>query len=177
MSVKQHETHTHQHHHEKHTHEGSCNHEHQHGKLPVILYGLGLVVFMIGLIFEKFTSVPNSVISIIYGLSVISAGYHVILEGFGETWTNSRRLRKFHPNIHVLMALAAFGAMVIGHFQEAALLIVIFAGAHFLEDYAHEKSKKEINSNYHSWYHSLINTRIIYKKITGQEYFAHHHRK
>ena len=44
------------------------------------------------------------------------------------------------------MGLAAMGAMLIGQFQEAALLILIFAGAHFLEDYAEAKSKKEMTS-------------------------------
>lgn len=44
------------------------------------------------------------------------------------------------------MGLAALGAMAIGQFQEAALLILIFAGAHFLEDYAEAKSKKEMTS-------------------------------
>lgn len=44
------------------------------------------------------------------------------------------------------MILAALGAMIIGSFEEAALLILIFAGAHFLEDYAEGKSKREITN-------------------------------
>ena len=42
------------------------------------------------------------------------------------------------------MALAAAGAIVIGKYEEAAMLIVIFAAAHFLEDYVDGKSKREI---------------------------------
>ncbi|GMA53066.1 metal-transporting ATPase [Alicyclobacillus contaminans] len=36
--------------------------------------------------------------------------------------------------------------MLIGNFDESALLILIFAGAHFLEEFAEEKSQKEITS-------------------------------
>ena len=42
------------------------------------------------------------------------------------------------------MTLAAFGAILIQEYREAALLILIFAGAHFLEGYAENKSKSEI---------------------------------
>lgn len=44
------------------------------------------------------------------------------------------------------MVLAAAAAMIIGSFEEAGLLILIFAGAHFLEDYAEGKSKREITN-------------------------------
>lgn len=56
------------------------------------------------------------------------------------------RAKKFSPNIHFLMALATAGAVAIGNFEEGALLIVIFAGAHFLEDYVDGKSKREITN-------------------------------
>src|SRR5690625_5200786 len=50
------------------------------------------------------------------------------------------------PNIHILMTLAAIGAVIIGEYMEAALLILIFAGAHFLEHYAEDKSNREITN-------------------------------
>ena len=36
--------------------------------------------------------------------------------------------------------------MAIGDFKEGALLIMIFAGAHFLEDYVEDKSRREITN-------------------------------
>jgi Cd2+/Zn2+-exporting ATPase len=42
------------------------------------------------------------------------------------------------------MTLAAIGAIFLGEAVEAALLIFIFAGAHFLEEYVEGKSKREI---------------------------------
>src|SRR5699024_11441243 len=54
--------------------------------------------------------------------------------------------KKFTPNVHILMTLAAIGAVIINEYMEAALLILIFAAAHFLEHYAESKSNKEITS-------------------------------
>ncbi|GMA66404.1 hypothetical protein GCM10025884_00310 [Leuconostoc gelidum subsp. gelidum] len=42
------------------------------------------------------------------------------------------------------MGLAAIGASLMGNFWEGTLLILIFSGAHFLEDYAEGRSKREI---------------------------------
>src|SRR5690625_1243922 len=57
-----------------------------------------------------------------------------------------KKKKKFIPNIHILMTLAAIGAVIIGEYMEAALLILIFGGAHFLEHYAEDKSNKEITN-------------------------------
>lgn len=138
--------------HEEHTHTGSCHHdhthehghghEHEHGRQPVILYLMGLVLYLIGFLGDFSTTVNH----ILYILAMLTAGYHVIWEGFGETITDSIRLKKFRPNVHILMTLAAVGASIIGDFDEGALLILIFAGAHFLEEYAEGKSRREITS-------------------------------
>ncbi len=42
------------------------------------------------------------------------------------------------------MGIAAIGASLIGNFWEGTLLVLIFSGAHFLEDYAEGRSKREI---------------------------------
>ncbi|HFS4898563.1 TPA: heavy metal translocating P-type ATPase, partial [Enterococcus faecium] len=81
----------------------------------------------------------------LFSIASISAGYHVIiLEGIGETIENSKRQHKFTPNSHILMGIAAIGASLIGNFWEGTLLVLIFSGAHFLEDYAEGRSKREI---------------------------------
>lgn len=137
-------THESEHHHDHpHNHgHSSCGHDHDHGKLPVVLYLVGLVLFSGTWLFAPPTLLANSLMF----LAMLTAGYHVILEGIGETITNSLKAKKVKPNVHVLMTLAAFGAALIGDFDEGALLILIFAGAHFLEDYAEGKSKREITA-------------------------------
>lgn len=120
-------------------------HEHDHhehsGHTEVILYFIGLA----GFLFALFLS--NALLkNVLFLLTFLLSGYHIIIEGFIDTVKHSLRLKKFYPNVHLLMTFAAVGAILIGEFMEAALLILIFAGAHYLEDYAQSKSTKEIAS-------------------------------
>ncbi|CAD2072305.1 heavy metal translocating P-type ATPase [Phocicoccus pinnipedialis] len=118
-------------------------HDHTHGKTPIVLYLIGLALFIIAFLIPKEYAVMTNVVLVI---STIIAGYHVvILEGIGHTIENTKIAKKFMPNSHILMGLAAIGASIMGNFYEAALLILIFAGAHFLEDYAEGKSNREIS--------------------------------
>ena len=125
---------------EKHNH--NHGHDHDHGKMPVVLYFVGLALAVIALFLnEDYQLLQN----VLFSIATISAGYHVIvLEGLGETIENSKNQKKFMPNSHILMGLAAIGASLMGNFWEGTLLILIFSGAHFLEDYAEGRSKREI---------------------------------
>lgn len=109
--------------------------------ISIIAYFIGLAAFLVALVLPQgMTLVAN----ILYIIATLTAGYHIIAEGVSDTVKDSIRTKKFAPNIHLLMALAAFGACIIGQFEESALLILIFAGAHFLEEYTEGKSKREI---------------------------------
>lgn len=127
-------------HHHEHTHQHQ--HDHNHGKMPIILYIGGLVLSVIALFLsEDIAPLRNS----LFAIATIAAGYHVvILEGLGETIENTKHNHAFTPNAHVLMGLAAIGASLMGNFWEGTLLILIFSGAHFLEEYAEGKSRREI---------------------------------
>lgn len=125
-----------------HNHDHDHDHDHSHGgKTAVVLFFVGLAAFIIGLFLNE-----GSFQSILYIATFALAGYHIIIEGFTDTYQQTIRRKKFHPNVHILMTLAAIGAIIIGQYMEAALLILIFAGAHYLEDYAQGKSKKEITN-------------------------------
>lgn len=132
--------HTHQHNHQE-NHEGH-HHEHSHGNLPVLFFFAGLISFLVGLFIEGGTVVQNLLFLMAMGLS----GYHIIGEGIGDTIKNTRSKKRFSPNVHLLMTLAAIGAAIIGNYEEGALLILIFAAAHFLEEYAEGRSKREITN-------------------------------
>lgn len=122
----------------------NCGHDHDHshgGNKEVILFFVGLVAFFVAL-FVSPVIFKNS----LFVVSIILSGYHIIMEGFIDTYKQSIKKKKFIPNVHILMTLAAIGAVIIGDFMEAALLILIFAGAHFLEHYAESKSNKEITN-------------------------------
>ncbi|MDG3062151.1 MULTISPECIES: heavy metal translocating P-type ATPase [Lacticaseibacillus] len=105
------------------------------------LYLFGVIAFIGGLWISQ--PLPRATLLI---LAAVVAGYHVIAEGVVQTIQASKAQHRFSPNIHILMALAAIGAIAIGSFEEAAMLILIFAGAHFLEEYVENKSRKEITA-------------------------------
>lgn len=107
------------------------------GKLPVILFFIGLAAYILGLIF-------NNMIFLI--IALVLCGYEMVIEGIIETIQDSIKNRKFSPNVHVLMTIGSLGAVIIKEYSEAALLMIIFAGANLLEEYVEGKSKKEITS-------------------------------
>lgn len=131
------------HEHEK-DHDHSHEHDHNHGgKFAIMMFFVGVAAFIGGFLLE---GNHEQWANLAFLLAVVTAGYHIILEGMGDTFRNSVAAKKFQPNVHFLMALATAGAIAIGNFEEAAMLIVIFAGAHFLEEYVDGKSKREITN-------------------------------
>ena len=117
---------------------------HSHGGIfPVLMYIVGRFSFFVGYLLENSYLLYSNILFII---AVVIAGYHIILEGLWNTIKNTKIAKKFSPNIHLLMMLATIGAILIGKYEEAAMLIVIFAGAHFLEEYVDGKSRKEITN-------------------------------
>ena len=128
-----HEDHDHEHeHHHDHGHEHGHHHGHDHDdSKAVIFYIVGLVLYIIGMVLHF---MGNGVANILFILTLILSGYHVTMEGIEDTIERSKKKGKFQPNVHILMTLAAVGAVLIGNAEEGALLILIFAGAHFLEE-------------------------------------------
>lgn len=118
------------------------NHEHHHRdhhKISLILFFVGILLFLINYLLEE-----SVLKTIFYLVGLVLSGYHVTLEGIEDTIKETKAHKKFTPNVHILMMIAAIGAVIIGDYKEATLLIIIFAGAHYLEDYATDKSKREI---------------------------------
>ena len=129
----------HEHHHDHGHHHG---HDHDDSK-AVIFYIAGLVLYIIGMVLHF---MGNGVSNILFILTLFLSGYHVTMEGIEDTIERSKKKGKFQPNVHILMTLAAVGAVLIGNAEEGALLILIFAGAHFLEEYVEEKSRKSLTA-------------------------------
>lgn len=123
--------------------------QHSHIKIYINLYIIGLVLYLFSLLIDplniiKLSFNSNYILIPIYIIILILSGFHVIFEGIEDTIKKTIKKRRFSPNVHILMLLAAIGAIIINHYHEAIILILIFAGAHFLEDLVQSKSKKEI---------------------------------
>ena len=138
-----HEDHDHDHEHEHHNEHGHHHgHDHDDSK-AVIFYIAGLVFYIIGMVLHF---MGNGFANILFILTLFLSGYHVTMEGIEDTIEKTKKKGKFQPNVHILMTLAAVGAVLIGNAEEGALLILIFAGAHFLEEYVEEKSRKSLTA-------------------------------
>lgn len=120
------------------------DHAHHNILLYFVMYIVGLVIY-ITVLFTK-NLMPRELEISLYFLTLLLSGFHVIGEGLIDTVKNSIKSKRFKPNVHILMTLGAVGAVIIGEYHEAVILILIFAGAHFLEDYAEGKSTKAIEN-------------------------------
>lgn len=104
-------------------------------KQAVLATALCFLFMITGLLLEMlhFSFYPAAFI-----LAILFGGFKQTKEGILDTIENK------HLNVDLLMALAAIGACIIGNWFEGAMLTFIFCLSGALEEYATNKSKKEI---------------------------------
>ena len=135
-----HHLHEHGDHHHHHDHCGHCSGHHHH-EISWQRWVLAIGMFVLALFLEKSVAwIANA----LFLLTIACIGKEVIVEGIMDTIEETKQFKKFRPNVHLLMTLAALGAIFIGKFEEAAMLIVIFTLAHSLEEYVEKKSRKDM---------------------------------
>ena len=151
-------SHEHEHHHDEHHHDEHHHHSHEHGEhhhhdhcghcsghhhheISWQRWALAIGMFVLALFLESSVAwIANA----LFLLTIACIGKEVITEGIMDTIEETKHFKKFRPNVHLLMTLAALGAIFIGKFEEAAMLIVIFTIAHSLEEYVEKKSRKDM---------------------------------
>ncbi|WP_314257595.1 heavy metal translocating P-type ATPase [Granulicatella elegans] len=133
-------SHNHDSHHHSHDHCGHCSGHHHH-EISWQRWVLAIGMFVLALFLESSVAwIANA----LFLLTIACIGKEVITEGIMDTIEETKHFKKFRPNVHLLMTLAALGAIFIGKFEEAAMLIVIFTIAHSLEEYVEKKSRKDM---------------------------------
>ena len=133
-------SHNHDSHHHSHNHCGHCSGHHHH-EISWQRWVLAIGIFVLALFLESSVAwIANA----LFLLTIACIGKEVITEGIMDTIEETKHFKKFRPNVHLLMTLAALGAIFIGKFEEAAMLIVIFTIAHSLEEYVEKKSRKDM---------------------------------
>ena len=136
----EHHSHDHDSHHHSHDHCGHCSGHHHH-EISWQRWFLAIGMFVLALFLESSVAwIANA----LFLLTIACIGKEVITEGIMDTIEETKHFKKFRPNVHLLMTLAALGAIFIGKFEEAAMLIVIFTIAHSLEEYVEKKSRKDM---------------------------------
>ena len=135
-----HHLHEHGDHHHHHDHCGHCSGHHHH-EISLQRWVLAIGMFVLALMLEKSVGwIANA----LFLLTIACIGKEIIVEGIMDTIEETKQFKKFRPNVHLLMTLAALGAIFIGKFEESAMLIVIFTLAHSLEEYVEKKSRKDM---------------------------------
>ena len=130
----------HSHNHDSHHYCGHCSGHHHH-EISWQRWVLAIGIFVLALFLESSVAwIANA----LFLLTIACIGKEVITEGIMDTIEETKHFKKFRPNVHLLMTLAALGAIFIGKFEEAAMLIVIFTIAHSLEEYVEKKSRKDM---------------------------------
>lgn len=98
---------------------------------------------LIGILFTIsgfiFTLVNESYSLLAFYTAIFFLGFFAAKNAVVET------IQSKSPNVDLLMILSALGAMLIHYESEAAMLLLIFAGAEALEDFASDKSTSAIS--------------------------------
>lgn len=113
-----------------------CSHDHceekENKKSEIVLYIMSLIVFGIGFI-PQFAEYKLW----IYLVAVLLAGYDLLVKGI-------KNLFKFNFEESTLMTIAIIGAFIKGEYAESCMVVLLFKLGEFLEEFAEEKSNKNI---------------------------------
>lgn len=127
-------------HENEHGHEHAHTHGHDHSHEPVKWKSLAFAgVFALTAEILELTSAD---IRIIAGLSAAA----ILLSGLATYISGWKSLLRLDLNINALMAIAVTGAVIIGHWPEAAMVMVLFTLAEAIEDKASDKARHAVKN-------------------------------
>lgn len=127
---------------ESDSHGSCCGHDHgQEGMLgrwkePSL--GLGAAVTVIGLLAEHVFKAPAHMLLPLYVTGMVAGGWFLVPEAFNS-------IIRLRPNINALMVMASLGAAFINAWGEAAVVVVLFGVAEWLEGYSVGRARKAIS--------------------------------
>jgi Cd2+/Zn2+-exporting ATPase len=92
-----------------------------------------------GFVIEKIGAGPGWLAHALYGVALIAGGWDATI----DTWENIKGKKL---DIHFLMLAVAIGAVCIGAWGEAVLLLFLFSSSGAMEDYAMDRTQREVGS-------------------------------
>ena len=113
--------------------------DHHDWKLPLALAAICGAGTLAGFVTEHVAGSLTPLALAAYVLAYLTGSWHAAQ----ETW---ELLRKRILDIHFLMLCVAVGAAVIGHWWEGSVLMFLFSLSGALEDFAMQRTEREINS-------------------------------
>ena len=125
-----------------------AGHDHGHGghsqgdgdwrKLAVLAGGCAAAGIVGALVERLFPAIPW-LSRAIYGIGLTAGG----LDAAVDSWEN---LRERRIDIHFLMLTVAIGAVLIGAWGEAVILLTLFSAAGAMEEYALDRTQREVSA-------------------------------
>ena len=100
--------------------------------------GLAGMLLMVAAVADLFAEFQLAAI-VLYAMSVIFGGYYVAR----SAWSSVRSLS---PDMNLLMTIAVVGAIGLGQWSEAAMVVFLFAVGNTLQTYTLEKTRRAIGS-------------------------------
>ena len=157
------ECHDHGHHHHEHSHGGcscGCGHEHGHshnhehdeeeGELTVKQLILAAVLFVLGLVIEhlpvtswltnvsKADLIHRAIYMVLYFAAYIITGKDIVIGAVSNLFHGELMDESF------LMSVASIGAILLGEYEEAVAIMILYQVGEKFEDYAVDKSRDSI---------------------------------
>lgn len=102
-----------------------------------VLAAISLLFVVIGLLFSIQRGEGNIVSNVNYFIAIVIGGTSMFITGFKNLW-------KLTFDMKTLMTVAIIGAAIIGEWQEAAVVVFLFAVSEALETYSMNKARQSI---------------------------------
>jgi Cd2+/Zn2+-exporting ATPase len=96
-------------------------------------------IFAVGGTAHNYLHVPDIMTVPFLLIAIIAGGYYVVKKGLKEA-------RNFRLGMNFLMTIAVVGAIFIGEWSEAAMVVFLFALAQLLESYSLDRARNSIRS-------------------------------
>jgi len=127
--------------HGKHDHDHDHSHEHGHGGGNLeLMFSLGSgVLLLAGWIVGRSLGEDALIVRGLYAAACLAGAWFTVREAI-------ENLRNRRLQIDTLMLVAAAGAIALGHWGEAGLLLFLFSLGHALENYAMGRARRAIEA-------------------------------
>lgn len=124
---------------ESHQEPGQDEHEHGIGNLELWLSLLSGALLLIGWTVGQSVGEDATIVRVLYAAACLAGAWFTVREAIVNL--RNRRLQ-----IDTLMLVAAAGAITLGHWSEAGLLLFLFSLGHALESYAMGRARRAIEA-------------------------------
>ena len=124
---------------EQKEHDGDCDHHHGSNRSESISLIVSGVLVGAALLLDWTDALPRLVMIGTAVAGMLAGGWFLL----PKAW---RAIRRFRPDINLLVVIAALGASIIGEWVEAATVVFLFGVAEWLEGWADRRARRAVEA-------------------------------